>query len=53
MVNAKKFMACAGTVFAVLDIVMIFLPKQPSPVERAITAMVETITKKMDANHKV
>ena len=44
----KKIMAIAGGPLAIMSIVMIFLPKQPSPEERAIAAALATITKKMD-----
>jgi len=49
----KQIMACVAGPLAVLSIVMMFLPKQPSPEERAIAAALETITKKMEVLHKV
>lgn len=35
-----------------MNIVMVFLPKEPSAVERAISKMVESVTKVLEENHK-
>ena len=46
-------MAALGGTLAVLNLVLIFLPKQPSAEERAIADALEVTTKKMDALHDI
>lgn len=47
----KMMLAAGGGVLFVMNVVMIFLPKQPSPAEKAIAKALDTITKKMDVLH--
>ena len=47
----KSVLAMAGGVLFVMNVVMIFLPKQPSAEEKAIANALDVITKKMDVLH--
>ena len=47
----KGGLAVCGSILFIMEMVLMFLPKQPSATEKAITAAAETITKKMDAIH--
>ena len=48
-----KLLAGFGGALAVMQIVMIFLPKQPSAEELAVTAAVKQITARMEAIHSI
>lgn len=52
MLKSMKILQFAGPIGGILQCVSVFLPKQPSAEEKAIEAALETITKKMDEQHK-